>query len=68
MNKTRLKRLLYLAHNFGNCKRFYRQYVKLMNEYYNPSLVEWYLGHAYLTEAGVKKLEELSGDKNMGVQ
>jgi hypothetical protein len=63
MTDLRLKRLLWVAYNHGNTKRFYPQYLKIMNTYYNPCLVEWYLGAAFLTEAGVAKMKELMDEQ-----
>ena len=57
MTDLRLKRLLILASNAGgNHKRFYSQYVKTGAMGYTG----WVIGMAYLTEKGMKKLEELN--------
>ena len=59
MTDLRLKRLLILASNAGgNHKRFYSQYVKTGAMGYTG----WVIGMAYLTEKGMKKLEELHGE------
>ena len=56
MTDLRLKRLLILASNAsGNHKMFYSQYVKTGAMGYTG----WVIGMAYLTEEGMKKLEEL---------
>ena len=59
MTDLRLKRLLILASNAGgNHKMFYSQYVKTGAMGYTG----WVIGMAYLTEKGMKKLEELHGE------
>ena len=56
MTDLRLKRLLILASTAnGDHKRFYSQYVKTGAMGYTG----WAIGMAYLTEEGMKKLEEL---------
>ena len=57
MTDLRLKRLLILASTAkGDHKRFYSQYVKTGAMGYTG----WAIGMAYLTEKGMKKLEELN--------
>ena len=62
MTDLRLKRLLILASNAGgNHKRFYSQYVKTGAMGYTG----WVIGMAYLTEKGMKKLEDLMNQQEL---
>ena len=58
MTPLRMKRLLWLAYNGGNCKAFYSQYLKLHNLGYG----DWMLGHFWLSEDGIKMLEMWKDD------
>lgn len=55
--ELRLKRLLLLANNakpWRDHKHWYRQYYCI-----NGSYTKWFLGMAFITEEGLKKLQEL---------
>ena len=54
MSPLRRKRLLLLAWHGGDCKSFYSQYCQLMQEDDPP--VRWMIGHAFLTDSGMKEL------------
>ena len=55
ISKLRLKRLLILAENPRNHKRWFKYYYWLDRWGY----VEWAFGHAFITDAGMDVLEEL---------
>jgi len=66
MTDLRLRRLLWLAYNLGNCKAFYSQYLQIMYNY-EPLLLHWQFGMACLTPKGLEKLKELYDVDDLGV-
>ena len=58
MTRLRKKRLLLLAKHGGDCKRWYSQYLKLLNE----GLIIWQIGHAFLTDEGAIELYEMENE------
>jgi hypothetical protein len=55
MTRLRKKRLLLLARDGGDHKRWYSQYCKLMKE----GLITWQIGIAFLTDEGAIELYEM---------
>ena len=58
MTPLRMKRLLWLAYNGGNCKAFYSHYLNLQRKGYG----DWVLGHFWVSDDGIKMLEMLIDD------
>ena len=55
MTRLRRKRLLLLARDGGDHKRWYSQYIKLQSE----GLITWQIGSAFLTDEGAIELYEM---------
>jgi len=55
LTRLRKKRLLLLARDGGDHKRWYSQYCELMKE----GLITWQIGSAFLTDEGAIELYEM---------